>query len=166
VGEIQLTRSPDDRRRYELAGVGSLRFWGLFSRSADASAGAKQWRFERRGFWQRGVQAVDPTGARTGEFEPRTWRRGGKLSWAGHEFKLRPSSAWRERYALADGDLELAVVDGKSWGKTPVKVTLERPDAVDAGLLLFAAFVVRGLAEDTASAAGGAAATGGAVAGS
>jgi hypothetical protein len=112
------------------------------------------------------MQAVDETGAQAGEFEPRTWRRGGQLRWAGHEFQLRPSSAWRERYALADGDLELAVVDGKSWGKTPVKVKMERPDAVDAGLLLFASFVVRGLAEDAASAAGGAAAAGGAVAGS
>jgi hypothetical protein len=29
---------------------------------------------------------------------------------------LRPTSRWRERYALADGDHELAVFDGKRWG--------------------------------------------------
>jgi hypothetical protein len=37
-----------------------------------------------------------------------------------------------------------------------VKVTVDDPAALDPGLLLFAAFVVRGLAEDASSAAGGA----------
>jgi hypothetical protein len=50
----------------------------------------------------------------------------------------------------------LAVLDAKSWGRTPVKVTVDDPGAVDPGLLLFAAFVVRGLAEDASSAAVGA----------
>jgi len=66
---------------------------------------------------------------------------------------LRPASRWRERYALADGDRELAVLDGKGWGKRPVKITTEDPAAVEPGLLLFAVFVVRGLAEDAGAAA-------------
>jgi hypothetical protein len=60
---------------------------------------------------------------------------------------------------LADGERELAVLDGKSWGRRPVKVTVDDSDAVDPGLLLFAAFVVRGLAEDAGGAAGAGAAT-------
>jgi hypothetical protein len=48
------------------------------------------------------------------------------------------------------------VLDGKGWGKRPVTLSVADPEAVDPGLLLFATFVVRGLAED-------AAATGGAV---
>jgi hypothetical protein len=67
---------------------------------------------------------------------------------------LRPASNWRERYALVDGDRELALVDGKGWGRRPVSVTLGEADRVEPGLLLFTAFIVRGLAEDASSAAG------------
>ena len=98
-------------------------------------------------------EASDATGAVVGSFDPRTLRRGGALAWRGREFELRPASAWRERYALADGERELAVLDGKSWGRRPVEVTIDDPNAVDPGLLLFAAFVVRRLAEDAAAAA-------------
>ena len=53
--------------------------------------------------------------------------------------------------AFADGERELSVLDGKAWGRRPVKVTIDDPDAVPSGLLLFAAFVVRRLAEDAAT---------------
>jgi hypothetical protein len=46
----------------------------------------------------------------------------------------------------------------RGWGKRPVKITLDEPGLVEPGLLLFAAFVVRGLAEDASTAAGGASA--------
>ena len=95
-----------------------------------------------------------------GEFEPRGLRRGGALRCVGRELELRPASKWRERYALADGDRELAVFDGKDWRRRPVEVSVDDPATVEPGLLLFAAFVVRGLAEDASSAAGGAAAAG------
>lgn len=63
-----------------------------------------------------------------------------------------------------DGEQELALLDGKGWGRRPVEVTIDDPGAVESGLLLFAAFVVRGLAEDAGSAAaasGGATSSGG-----
>ncbi len=82
------------------------------------------------------------------------------LSWAGRELALRPASRWRERYALADGDSELALFDGRGWGRRPVRVSVNDTSAVEPGLLLFAAFVVRGLAADASSAAGGATAAG------
>ena len=72
---------------------------------------------------------------------------------------LRPASAWRESYALADGDRELAILAGKSWGRRPVKVSVDDLDVLEPGLLLFATFVVRGLAEDAGSAAAGAGAS-------
>jgi hypothetical protein len=72
----------------------------------------------------------------------------------------RPASRWRERYALADGDRELVVFDGKGWGRRAVRITVDDLNAVDPELLLFAAFVVRGLAADASSAAGAAASTG------
>jgi hypothetical protein len=51
----------------------------------------------------------------------------------------------------------LAILDGKGWGQRPVKVTVDDAGAVEPGLLLFAAFVVRGLAEDAGASAGAAA---------
>ena len=163
--ETELKRSPTDRRLYALERVGTLRLEGLFSRSATAEADGRSWHFNRRGFWQRLRQATDAEGTVVGEFEPRSVRRGGTLRWAGRELTLRPASSWRERYALADGDRELALLDGKSWGRRPVKVTVDEAEAIEPGLLLFAAFVVRSLAEDaggdsgagavTASSAGG-----------
>ena len=93
-----------------------------------------------------------------GEFEPNAVRRGGKLRWNGRELTLRAASSWRERYALAEDEVELAVLDGKGWGSRPVKVNVVvEPNAVEPGLLLFAAFVVRGLARDADGSAGSAA---------
>jgi hypothetical protein len=104
------------------------------------------------------IQATDHDRAIVGEFRPRDIRRGGTLRWAGHDLQLRPVSALRERYALRERGRDLAVLDGKSWGKRPVKITLPGPDAIEPGLLLFAAFVVQRLAANADSSAPGAAA--------
>ena len=45
------------------------------------------------------------------------------------------------------------MLEAKTWGKRPVRVTVDDPSAVDPLLLLFAAFVARRLAEDSAAAA-------------
>ena len=161
--ELELTRTRGDRRRYVLKGVGTLRLEGLLSRNATADAGSEYWHLAHRGFWQRIMQATDPLGTVVGEFLPRDLRRGGKLYWAGRELTLRPASSWRERYALAEGERELVLIDGKSWGRRPVKVTLADPTAIEPGLLLFAAFIVRQLAvnaDSTSSAATTVAASG------
>ena len=146
--DLELTRAPGDRRLYKLEGVGSLRLQGLFARTAIAEADEGSWRLSSSGLWGRRIEATDAAGVVAGAFEPRSIRRGGDLRWDGRELALRPASSWRERYALADGDRELALLDGKGWGRRPVKVSVDDHDAVDAGLLLFAVFVVRRLAED------------------
>jgi hypothetical protein len=153
MAELELTRCRDDRRRYEIDGLGALRLGGFLSRGATAQAGTATWTFARRGLWQTTIEATDATGAIFGSFDPRKLRRGGALRWGDRDLELRPASRWKERYALADGDRELALLDGKGWGKRPVKITLDEPDLVEPGLLLFAAFVVRGLAEDAGTAA-------------
>jgi hypothetical protein len=155
--ELELRRTHHDRRLYALESVGTVRLSGLASRTGIAETGGESWRIGRRGFWRRDIVAADESGTEVGAFEPRSLRRGGTLRWAGRELMLRPSSAWRERYALADGEKELAVLDGKSWGRRPVKVTIDDAQSLDPGLLLFAAFVVKGLAADAgATAAAGA----------
>ena len=153
MADLELTRSQGDRRRYDLARVGTLRLQGLFSRTAVAETDGNRWRFAASGVFQPRATAMDETGTPVGEFQARTFRRGGALRWAGRELMLRPASAWRERYALAEGGSELALFDGASWGRRPVKVTVDDPGALDAGLLLFTAFVVRRLAEDAGSSA-------------
>jgi hypothetical protein len=159
MADLELTRTSGGRRIYALDGIGTLRLQGFASRGATAEAAGASWRIARRGFWQRRIEAIDAAGTVVGEFEPRGLLRGGTVRWAGRQLALRPASNWRERYALADGERELVVLDGKGWGRRPVKVTIDDSEAVEPGLLLFAAFVVRGLAEDAGSAAGAGAAT-------
>jgi hypothetical protein len=150
--ELQLTRTAGDRRLYALEGVGTLRLTGWASRAGTAQAGALSWQFKRRGLWQRGIEATDAAGAVVGEYEGRALRRGGTLRWSDRELALRPDSGWRQRYAVVDGGRQLATIEGKSWGKSPVSIAVNEDVAIDPGLLLFAAFVVRALAQDAAAA--------------
>ena len=151
MGKLELTRSPDDRRLYVLEGVGTLRLEGWGSRAARAEAGSHAWQLARRGILGTCVEATDAAGTVAGRFDTRVLRRGGTLTWAGRELTLRPDSIFKERYTLADGDDELATIEGRTWGKRPIDVTIAEPSAIDPGVLLFAAFVVRSLAQDAAS---------------
>jgi hypothetical protein len=159
VPELELTRTREDRKVYALEGVGTLRLGGWLSRGATAQAEDRSWTITRRGVFAPTTEATDEAGAVAGTFHGRGIKRGGTLTWDGRELALRPASMWRERYALADGERELAVFDGKGWGKRPVAVRVDDPSAIDPGLLLFTAFVVRSLAEDASATAGGAATT-------
>ena len=76
---------------------------------------------------------------------------GNHVYWRDRRYTLHRASMWRERYALADGDEEIALLDAKGWGKRPVKIAVNHPSALDPGLLLFAAFVVRTLARDSSA---------------
>jgi hypothetical protein len=153
--ELELTRTREDRRLYALDGVGTLRLNGWTARSATATVGGQEWALRRRGVFKAVVEATDPAGADAGRFEPRVVRRGGELRWGERTFTLRPASTWRERFALAEGERELAVLDGRAWGKRPVTIVVDDLAAVEPELLLFAAYVVRGLAEDASGAAAG-----------
>jgi hypothetical protein len=130
--ELELTRSPRDRRLYVLGDLGSLRFAGLFSRSAVAETAGQSWRFARRGVFTSRAEAADAAGTVIGRFEPRSVRRGGAIEWSRKSLVLRPASAWRERYALVDGDRELAIFDGKGWGRKPVRVEIDEAGPSDA----------------------------------
>jgi hypothetical protein len=153
VPDLELTRDPEDRRRYVLEGVGSLRLEGWSRSRATLDAGGRSWQAAPVGFWKRRVEATDAAGSPAAEFEPRSVRRGGVLRVGARELQLAPASRWKDRYALKDGERELAVLEAKTWGKRPVRVTVDDPSGVDPLLLLFAAFVTRRLAEDSAAAA-------------
>jgi hypothetical protein len=159
MATLELQRSPDDRRLYALGEIGTLRLEGLFSSSAVAEARGMSWRFARRGFWQRRIDATDAAGSSVGSFTMPILRRGGILHWGNRELQLVAASSWRERYALIEGEDELAFFDAKSWGKRPVKVDVDDPDSADPGLLLFATFIARSLAKDRDDNAGAGAST-------
>jgi hypothetical protein len=165
--DLELIRSAEDRRTYVLEGVGTIRFGGWRSRGAEAQAAGRTWQFTRRGLFSPVTEASDAAGTVVGHYAGRAIRRGGELRWHDRSLRLRPSSAWRQRYALADGDRELALFDGKGWGRRPVIVTVPDAASLDPALILFAAFVVHRLAEDAnTAAASGATAAGVAAAGS
>jgi len=161
MADLELTRSREDRRLYELAGLGTLRLEGMLSRRATADAAGVAWSLRRVSFWRTAIDATDAAGTVVGTFDPRALKRGGTLTWDARAYALRPASRWKDRYALADGDREVAVLEGRGWGRRPVTISVDDPAAVDPGLLLFAAYVVRSLAEDSASGAGGAEAAAG-----
>jgi hypothetical protein len=113
---LELTRSSSDRRLYRLGGRGTLYLEGLFRSRATATAGAATWHMYNTGLLVRAIEATDASGTVIGRFEPKVVRRGGRLAWAGRHLTLEPSSLWRERYALAEHGVDLALFDGKSWG--------------------------------------------------
>ena len=123
--DLDLVRVPGDRRLYALPGFGTLRLQGLLGRAALAQSDAGSWKLARRGFWQREVVATDEAGTICGSFDPRSIRRGGTLRFADRELTLRPVSSWRERYELVERERRLALLDGKGFGKRPVRVTIE-----------------------------------------
>jgi hypothetical protein len=165
MAELALTRKAGDKRRYDLAGMGTLRLGGWASRWATAEAGERRWGFARRGILRSVIEATDPDGTVVGAFAGRSLKRGGALRWEEHEYRLEPDSMWKERYVLLDGERRLASLDGKGWGKRPVRLEVDDDADLPLGLLLFTAFVVRALAADAASAAGGASAGAGAAGG-
>jgi hypothetical protein len=142
---VELRRTPGDRRRYVLDGVGSLRVSGLIARKATADAAGASWEFRRRG---RAAQATDRLGTVVGAYAPIALGRGGRLRWGERELELKSvGKLWQEHYALLDGRSELARFRGRSWGRAPVRISLADDAALEPELLLFVAFVVRGLAE-------------------
>ena len=153
MANLALTRSPGDRRRYELEGLGTLHLGGWASRWATAEVGERRWGFARRGLWRSVIEATDPAGTVVGAFEGRSLKRGGTLRWEAQEYALKPDSNWIERYALLDGQRRLASLEGRGWGKRPVRIDVDDDADPATGLLLFTAFVVRALAEDASASA-------------
>ena len=141
--DLELRRSPKDHKLYALEGVGRLRLEGLFATRATAEAPDGSWKFGRRGMGGP-LRAMDPAGKFTGRFEPRLYG-GGTLMWRRHDMELRRASTGNERYALADGDRELALFDAYGRGKESTRISLERLEDVEPALVLFAAWVVRQL---------------------
>jgi hypothetical protein len=161
--ELRLRRDRDDRKRYVLEGVGEMRVGEWYERGATLSAtSGESWRVKPAN-WTSSVTATASSGARVASYEPRgAFKRGGEIELAesGERYDLKPSSSWRNRYALWSADEELAAVETTGWSGQEVAVAVREEAQVNPLLLLMACFLVRRFGEDEAAA--GAAVAGGA----
>ena len=153
MADLELTRAKGDRRLYALDGVGTLRVSGLLSRSAIAEADGRRWHLAVHGILRRTIEAVDERGGVVGSFEGRSIRRGGALHWDGRTYVLR--TAARVARALRAGARRprARAARRQGLGQAARPRHGRRPVGDRAGLLLFAAYVVRALAEDAGSTA-------------
>lgn len=147
-----LTRDPEDKKRYVLDGVGALRRHGRLSSAATLTAvDGSAWEARRQGWRMRPV-FTDPVGGEAARFaSSRAFKRGGELVVGSASYSLRPSSRWKERYALARGEQELATIEAGGWSGTRIRVDVEGD--VEPLVLLAACWLVRQFADDSASAA-------------
>ena len=143
----ELTCDLADGDRWVLAGVGTLRRTGRISRAATAEAGGRSWSIVRFGWVRTGFRAADETRATVGELPGRLMRRSETLRWGDRALTLRPDEGHPGGYVLRDGDRPLATMAPEREGKRPLKGVVEDP-AVEAGLLLFMAFVVQAYSDD------------------
>ena len=166
MSELRLTRSPEDRKLFVLAGVGTIRNGRWFKRSAELCAETgDSWQVDRKGFRARPV-FTDGVGGEPARFEAYgTFKRGGRLEIAGAgTYELKPASHFKERYALSAEGREPATIEASGWSaKRPVTIEVGGQTEVDDLVLLAACWMVQQYAQDlsAAAAAGSAAAAGG-----
>ncbi|HMJ96183.1 MAG TPA: hypothetical protein VK486_10035 [Thermoleophilaceae bacterium] len=118
--ELQLTRSPDDKRRLDLPGVGSLRFENLWGTKLRLSApGHGEWRVVRS---RRGVTVSDADGTTVAAFAGKGVEHGDVAIEV-----TTPHQGLLERrppFVLLEGDRELARMAPSVWSEKPTAVTL------------------------------------------
>ena len=153
--QLTLTRSSDDRRRYELPGHGSLRRTRWLSRDAEIATAD--------GVTRRTTQS--PTGKRAtltegadsvvAAYERTSWTsHDGTVTWRGLPHQVRVESRWRGRYLLSRDGADLVRVTCRGWGRRPATVEVLDP-AADPALVLFTTWLVQTFVEmDAASASG------------
>jgi hypothetical protein len=159
---LHVRRGNLDRRLFTLGTVsgepiGTMRLHGLASSTATAEAGGASWTFTRR-LLSRAAHATNAAGAEVGTWLPRTFRRGGTFSWEGRPVVLSPNSSWREDYTLLDNGDRVAVVRRPGRCSPSIRLTIETREPVP-GFVLFVAFVVLRIADDSTNVAATVAAT-------
>lgn len=145
MGDQVLLQSSDDRRRYDLAGVGSIRRMSLFSRTAlllpvdDEPLTAQS-----RGLLTGESEAVAAGGGPVGDYtHPDLTTRGGRIGWRGRELRLRTPPGDISSFELHEDGATLLAVRATGWGHLPAQVTVHDPG--DPGLLLFALWLAQGV---------------------
>lgn len=153
--DLELTRSREDRRRFDLPGFGSVRKLGLFGSAVEITTAEVVLRTERRGVFRTVVEARDQSGAIVGDFRSNALATGGQVRWRGESFELRSERWWGTRYVLTRADRPVLRLRCSGWGgRKPVTVTLEET-GTDPALVLFLTAVVQTVVSDSSSASAG-----------
>ncbi len=156
--EVRLRRSGDDRRRYEIGGVGWLRSAGWLTQKADAGTGAAaepEWTFEPRGWTGGKAEALDrrsslPVG---GYHRAKALSHAGSVSWASRTYDLARTRGWRQRYLLSLDAQSVIALEVKGYGKQPVRLSISPTLADEPGLVLFTCWLCQLFAAQDAGAA-------------
>jgi hypothetical protein len=131
--ELQLIRSADDKRRLDLAGVGSVRFENLWGTKLRLTApGHGEWSVVRS---RRGVAVSDAVGMTVAAFSGKGVEHGGVTVEV-----TTPHQGLLDRrppFLLLEGDRELARVGPSVWSEKPLAVTLLDEDFAERHPLLF-----------------------------
>ena len=149
---LTLTRSPEDRRRYDLAGIGSIRRPGWFSRSAEIRTPHGVLGSTAQSPTGKTASLTDTAGGLVAEYARTRWvDHGGTVTWRGLPYDLVVESHWRNRYLLSRHGVDAVRVTCRGWGKKPA--TVEVLDAAtDPGLVLFTTWLAQTFVEMNASA--------------
>lgn len=148
---MELTRDPQDKKRYVLDGYGEVRVGGWYAAAATINAADGRTWEAKRSSWRQRISITDTTGREPARYEPTgAFKRGGELVVGDTTYGLRPSSSWKQRYALVRDGQELATIASGGWSGTKIEVDVT--GQVDALVLLTACWLVRQFAEDSASA--------------
>ena len=154
--EGTLTRSAEDRRRFELEGYGWLRSEGWLTHKAGAGAtSGAGWRFEPQGWTGGRAEALDATSGlpvgvyrRTGSFRQR-----GTVTWGARSYELTGVGWAGERFQLSSDGATLVELKVRGWGKKRVALTIDESLDREPGLVLFTCWLVQLLVEQSSAAA-------------
>ncbi len=154
--EVELQRSPEDRRLYEIEGVGWLRSASWLSLRGEAGgvgSTVAEWAFEPRGWTGGQAEAIDRrSGLPIGGYQrTRTFSEDGEVTWGGRVHELGRVSRWRSRFQLSDGHATLLVLDVRGYGSRPVTLRVDAALDGQPGLVLFASWLGRLFVAQTAS---------------
>jgi len=152
VTELALTRSADDRRRYELAGYGSIRRVGWLSRYAEIRTLDGYERTTTQSPTGKFARLLEASGSVVAEYERTRWvDHGGTVTWRGLPYDLTVESHWRHRYLVSRNGVETVRVTCRGWGKKPAVVEVREASAEPA-LVLFTTWLAQLFVEMDSSA--------------
>lgn len=156
--QLALQRSADDRRRYEIAGVGWLRGAGRLTQRAAAGrvVGATEWEFEPRGWTGGRAEALAAgTGALIGDYRRASaFSHRGEVGWGPTQLRIASDGRWGHLYALSVGEVPVLRLRVHALGGRRVTLDVDAAWEREPGLVLFACWLGQLFAgQDTAGAA-------------
>ena len=151
-----LTRSVEDRKRFDLEPWGWLRGKGWLTEKSDAGTPTGTvWHFEPRGWTGGRAEALDAvSGQAVGDYRwTGSFRRRGTVTWGARSYELASEGWFGKRYELRAEDRTFVGLEVKGWGRRPVTIEVDESLDAEPGLVLFSCWLVQlFVAQDAAAA--------------